>query len=163
MQQTGRNKREGGRNSSMKIRLKEQNRSKAFTLVELLIVVIIIGILASIGVASYRKVIVKAKVGKAKHAISLIAEAEKIWQIDNESYAIVAPGSVDGTIGTNKTGINLAAVDNDTDFNYSVTVAGVNGTVHAVNSVVIGTCAVGNTISFGLNNGTWGGLPGCWY
>ena len=140
----------------MRVKLKKQRNRVGFTLLELVIVSVIIAILASLGVASYRKVIVKAKAAKAKHAIRLIAEAEKIWQLDNGSYAAVASGSVDATIGTNKTGINLAVVDNDTNFNYSVIGVGPGtGTVCAVNSVVIGACGMGKAITLDLSTGKW--------
>jgi len=142
----------------MKFGLKKQNKYKSFTLVELMIVVIIIGILAGLGVAQYRKVAVKAKVGKAKQAISLIAEAEKIYRIDNGSYILVPVNAVNVTVGTNVTGINLAAVDNDTDFNYSVTG---DGRIRASNSVAIGNCGAGAVISLNLSTGTWV-IPACY-
>lgn len=143
----------------MRLRLKKQNRHKSFTLIELLIVVIIIGILAGLGVIQYSKVVVKAKAGKAKHAISLIAEAEKIYRIDNVTYRSIAAGqSVNGRVGANETGINLAAIDNDTDFNYTVTAAGL---IQARNPVAIGGCAPNRTISLDLVTGLWN-INGCY-
>jgi len=142
----------------VKLRLKKQNRYKSFTLVELLIVVVIIGILGGLGVTNYRKVVVKAKAGKARHAVSLIADAEKIYRVDNGSYVAVAADTVDATVGTDVTGINLAAVDNDSDFNYSVTAAGL---IRADNPAPIGACAANTTISLNLVTGVWD-IPGCY-
>ena len=142
----------------MKPRLRKQNKHKSFTLIELLIAVIIVGIIASMGVGYYRKAVVKAKAGKAKHAISLIAEAEKIWQIDNGSYVAVGAGAVDVTVGTNATGMNLAAVDNDTDFTYSVTDAGL---ISGSNTKVIGTCVIDTVITLDLPTGVWS-IPACY-
>lgn len=142
----------------MRVGLKKQRSRVCFTLLELVIVAVIVSILASLGVGYYRKVIIKAKVGKAKHAISLIVEAEKIYELDNGIYVAIVAGAVDATVGTNVTGINLAAVDNDTDFKYSVTGAGL---VQAKNPVPIGTCGVNTTISFNLAVGTWT-IPACY-
>lgn len=131
----------------MKLRLKKQNRYKSFTLVELLIVIIIISVLASVGVGHYRKGVVKAKAGRAKHAIALIVEAEKIYKIDRGYYLTVVADAGEATIGTAVTGMNLAIVDNDTDFTYSVTAAGV---VSASNTAAIGSCTAGTQITFDL-------------
>ena len=142
----------------MRVRLKKQRSRACFTLLELVIVVVIISILASLGVGYYRKVVIKAKAGKAKHAISLIAQAEKVYRLDNGAYIAVSAGAVEATVGTNVSGINLAAVDNDTDFNYSATGAGL---IRARNPVAIGTCAVNTTISLNLATGTWV-IPACY-
>ena len=142
----------------MRARLKKQNRYKSFTLVELLIVVIIVGILSSLGVGYYHKVVVKAKVGKAKHAIVLVAKAENIYSLNNDAYIAVAAGAVEATIGTAVTGINLSAVDNDTDFTYSVTAAGV---VSASNPAAIGSCAAGTPITFDIPTGVIN-VPACY-
>jgi len=130
----------------------------AFTLGELLIVVIIVGILAGLGVTYYRKVVVKAKAVKVKHAIALIAEAEKMYKIDRGYYLTVAAGAVEAKIGTAVTGINLAVVDNDTDFIYSVTGAGL---ISGSNTKVIGTCGVGSAITLNLPTDAWN-IPACY-
>lgn len=137
---------------------KRQNRHKSFTLAELVIVVIIVGIIAALGVSGYQKVVVKAKSGKAKHAISLIAEAEKEYRMDYGVYWPVAAGAVDAGIGTNATGMNLSAVDNDSDFNYSVTAAGL---IRASNPAAIGACPPNSTSTLDLATGTWN-IPACY-
>jgi len=144
----------------MKIRLKKQNGHKAFTLVELVVVVIIIGILASLGIVSYRKVIMRAKAGKAKNAISLIAEAEKIHRVDSGSYVNVAFDAINATIGANHTGMDLASVDSDTDFRYRVT--GTN-LIRGRPRAVIGTCPANNAgeIRYTLSTGIWT-IPACY-
>jgi len=130
----------------------------AITLGELLIVVIVIAIIAALAVANYRKAANKAKVSKAKHAISLIAEAEKMYKIDRGYYLTVAADAVEATIGTAVTGLNLAVVDNDTYFTYSVTDADV---ISGSNTKVIGSCGVGSTITLDLPTGVWN-VPGCY-
>ncbi len=130
----------------------------SFTLVELLITVIIVGILAGIGISYYVNIVPKAKAAKAKHAITLITEAEKMHRLDAGSYRAVPPGTINGRIGAGVTGMNLAALDNDTDFNYSVTAA---GRIKAINPVAIGGCAAGTEIRFEISTGVLT-VPSCY-
>ena len=59
---------------------------KGFTLVEVLIVVIIIGILAAIGIPQFASSIEKAKGGEARAGLGHIQTAEKIYFAENEEY-----------------------------------------------------------------------------
>jgi len=142
----------------MRTRLNKQRNRVCFTLVELVIVACIVGMVASLGVVYYRKVGVMAKASKAKHAITLVAKAESIYKVNNGVYRVVAADAVEATIGTAVTGINLAAVDNDTDFTYSVTGAGL---ISGSNTKVIGSCGVGSTITLDLPTGVWN-VPACY-
>lgn len=145
----------------MRVKSKKYNNYRGFTLVELMIAVIIIGILAAIGLVSYGRVTVKAKAGKAKHAISLIAEAEKMYQMSYGVYRPVGVGAVNIGIGTNATGMNISAVDNDTDFTYTVTGDAADVDINAHNTIALGTCGVGSLITLNLPTGSWT-IPGCY-
>lgn len=59
---------------------------KGFTLVEVLIVVIIIGILASIGIPQFADSIEKAKGAEARASLGHIQTAEKIYFAERETY-----------------------------------------------------------------------------
>jgi prepilin-type N-terminal cleavage/methylation domain-containing protein len=59
---------------------------KGFTLVEVLIVVIIIGILASIGIPQFAASIEKAKGGEARAGLGHIQTGEKVYYAENEFY-----------------------------------------------------------------------------
>lgn len=59
---------------------------KGFTLVEVLIVVIIIGILAAIGVPQFADSIEKAKGGEARAGLGHVQTGEKVYFAENEYY-----------------------------------------------------------------------------
>ncbi len=69
----------------MNSEIKEYHCS-GFTLVEVLIVVIIIGILASIGMPQFAASIEKAKGGEARAYLGHIQTAEKIYYAERETY-----------------------------------------------------------------------------
>ena len=68
---------------------------KGFTLVELLMVVIIIGILVTIAVPSYYKSIERAKGSKAKTSLRTITNAQVQYRALNDTYTLNLTDLVD--------------------------------------------------------------------
>jgi prepilin-type N-terminal cleavage/methylation domain-containing protein len=62
------------------------SQQKGFTLVEVLIVVIIIGILAAIGIPQFTESIEKAKGGEARAGLGHIQTGEKVYWAEHETY-----------------------------------------------------------------------------
>ncbi len=75
---------------------------RAFTLIELLIVVAIIAILAAIAVPNFLEAQVRAKVSRVQNDMRSVATALESYRIDGNSYPVVYPennwvnGFVDG-------------------------------------------------------------------
>ncbi|MBU1061158.1 MAG: prepilin-type N-terminal cleavage/methylation domain-containing protein, partial [Candidatus Omnitrophica bacterium] len=61
-------------------------KGKGFTLVEVLIVVIIIGILAAIGIPQFADSIEKAKGGEARAGLGHLQTGEKVYFAERETY-----------------------------------------------------------------------------
>jgi prepilin-type N-terminal cleavage/methylation domain-containing protein len=63
---------------------------KGFTLVELIIVIIIVGILASIGLTQYNKVVEKSRAAEARMILGTLRSAEMAEYMENGSYVVAA-------------------------------------------------------------------------
>ena len=70
------------------IRRKEMFTNKAFTLIEILVVVLIIGILAAIAVPQYQKAVVKAELHKGIPLVESLYQAQQIYYLTHGDYAI---------------------------------------------------------------------------
>ena len=70
---------------------------KGFTLVEVLIVVIIIGILAAIGIPQFADSIEKAKGGEARAGLGHLQTGEKVYYAEREVYSSTL-GDLDVTL-----------------------------------------------------------------
>ena len=60
--------------------------NKAFTLVELLVVVLIIGILAAIAVPQYQKAVAKSRLATLKSITNSLASAQERYYLANDEY-----------------------------------------------------------------------------
>jgi type IV pilus assembly protein PilA len=71
---------------------------KAFTLIELMVVVAIIAILAAIAIPQYKNYQLKAKTSEAKMNIGAIRSAEEAYAAENGKYMLAgfAPGAIPG-------------------------------------------------------------------
>ena len=63
---------------------------KGFTLIELMIVVVILGVLASIAIASYRRYIIKARTSEAQGFVTQIKMAQDAYMTNFGQYAFVS-------------------------------------------------------------------------
>ena len=110
---------------------------KGFTLVELMIVVIIIGILTAVGVPLYLGYVKDAKVSSAKAVIGTIVNAEKVEHQKTGSFKPVTTEQFEGDPADNPLGIDVRdacqywtiVVDNVVaDTSFDVTATGKAGT-----------------------------------
>lgn len=77
---------------------------RGFTLVELLIVLVIIGILASVAVPNYTRMVERAKAEQAVTYLKVIRTGEKIYYASNVSYTACANiGEIKSRLGAEVT------------------------------------------------------------
>ena len=67
---------------------KRHNVLKGFTLVEVMVVVIIIGVLAAIGIPQYTKTLEKGKMREAEANLYTMYMAEKMYKLDHPSTTV---------------------------------------------------------------------------
>jgi len=79
---------------------KHLGRRSGFTMIEIILVVVIIGILASIGIPKLTGKSEQARITKAKATISLLSMAIAEYEIINGTY----PSSLEGLLDTSKNG-----------------------------------------------------------
>ncbi|MDD5690961.1 MAG: prepilin-type N-terminal cleavage/methylation domain-containing protein [Candidatus Omnitrophica bacterium] len=63
---------------------------KGFTLIELIVVIIIVGILASVGMTQYTKVVEKGRAAEARLILGSLRSAEVAENMENGAYATLA-------------------------------------------------------------------------
>jgi len=69
-----------------------KNSKKAFTIIELMSVIVTIGVLASMAIPSYRTVMARTQQEKMKNTLRLIAQYEELFFVENDYYAPGKPG-----------------------------------------------------------------------
>ncbi len=134
-------------------RAASRSRNRAFTLVEMMIVVAIVGVLAVIAVVSYRKLTLSAKVSEAQNMISAIRIAQEDYKVERGTYLDLtatvwcpSPGTSQFKTDWNKAGCETwlalpVHVDGPVLFGYK-TQAGLGGTAPASTWVTMPTATI---------------------
>ncbi len=123
---------------------------KGFTLIELIVVIIIVGILASVGMSQYTKMVEKGRAAEAKQILGTLRTAEIAENFENGAYATVA-----------NLGVGAPAACAATHY-FSYACDATNGTCTATRCIAGGknpNSAVAYTKTLDVA-GTWGGTAG---
>lgn len=137
-------------------------RSGGFSLVELMVVVAVLGILASIAVPNYQDYVLRSKLVDAQSSLAQLRVTMEHYYQDNRSYDS-APGEPTGNCG-----IAMAA-SNYFTYSCATSNSGQDYLITATGTAAGATAAFAYTIDHGNNRRTtavaagWGSVPAeCW-
>ena len=123
---------------------------KGFTLLELIVVIIIIGILGSIGFTQYARVVEKGRIAEAKVLLGQVRGSQKAYELEMGVYAAVISDLA----------VGVPTVCTVTHyFQYSTSATGGTATRCSASGKTPNVSAT-YTVTLGHNSGAWGGSAG---
>ena len=122
---------------------------RGFTLLELIVVIIIIGILATLGFAQYTKTIEKGRAAEAKVVLGQIRGAQEAYKLQNGVYA------------TTISDLSVEAGACDTDHYFGYTTNNTTGTAaRCTTGGKSPNASTGYNVTIIYSTSTWGGTSG---
>ena len=104
--------------------------SRGVTLIELMIVIVVVAVLASIAVPNYRQYVLRTHRTEAKAAVLSVAAAQEKFYLQNNTYT-------DALTDAPPAGLGIAATTRNGY--YTIAVAGANATTYTVTATAAGT------------------------
>ena len=120
----------------MKKNLTKPKSMSGFTLIELMIVVAIISILATLALPRFERFQEQARLTEAINMISSIKESIELFRLENNASPL-SSGGVLGTSGINDLGL-LVKIPDDTHFEYFITPNPSGGVPASVDNLRVG-------------------------
>lgn len=109
-----------------------QRKNSGFTLIEIMIVVAIVGVLASVALPAYNDYVLRAQLTEATNALSSIRALKEQYFQDNRTYV----GSPCSSAGLGVQSFSVGCGDDETATTYTITATGsgrTSGFVYTVN------------------------------
>jgi type IV pilus assembly protein PilE len=107
-----------------------RNKMRGITLIELIVVIAIVGVLASIAIPSYRQYLLRSHRSEAKSALLNLAAAQEKFYLQNNTYTTALTTAPPAGLGLTATTVNghytvaIAAGANAAGFTATATAAG---------------------------------------
>ena len=95
--------------------IKKKNKKKGFTLVELLIAVLIIGVIAGISMPMYFRAVEKSRASESLHVLGTLAKAQQRHKLQSNEYTDTID-ELDITLKDYSTGTNATGSEFETEF-----------------------------------------------
>lgn len=134
---------------------------RGFTLIELLVVVVVVGILAAIGIPSYKDYVQRGKITEAISSLSDMGVKMEQYFQDNRTYVGACTAGTVAPTPTASTNFTYACSGLAAD-GYTVTATGIGSMAGFIYKISVATNAAPARSTTGLPSGWQGSGNTCW-